>query len=81
MYGIALYDTGKRAEGVKVLDAALARHPYDRDILFALASYDRERGDIARAAKRAQILARLEPGNQDIARFARELDAAAARPR
>jgi len=66
-------------EATKTLEAALARHPYDREILLALASYEREAGNVARAAQRAKLLVLLEPDKRELARFARELDAAAPR--
>jgi tetratricopeptide (TPR) repeat protein len=81
VYGVALYDTGKRGEAMKVLQSALARHPYDRDILFALATYERAAGDAGRARERARLLRELEPENRDYARFASELGAGLATPR
>ena len=53
--GVALHDSGKPAEGLEVLKAALIRHPYDRDILFAPASYELETGDYASARSRAEL--------------------------
>ena len=79
VYGVALHDAGKRAEATKTLETALARHPYDREILLALASYEREAGNVARAAQHAKLLVLLEPDNAELARFAQEIDAAAAR--
>ena len=61
VHGVALHDTGKRADAIKVLRTALARHPYDRDILFALATYERAAGDAARAREHARLLRELEP--------------------
>jgi tetratricopeptide (TPR) repeat protein len=81
VYGVALYDTGKRGEAMKVLQSALARHPYDREILFALATYERAAGDAARARERARLLRELEPENRDFARLAAELGPSAATPR
>jgi Flp pilus assembly protein TadD len=75
VYGVALHDTGKPAEAMKVLQAALARHPYDRDLLFALASFERAAGDAARAREHARLLRELEPQNRDFARLAAELGA------
>ncbi len=75
VYGVALHDTGKRAEAMKVLQAALARHPYDRELLFALATYERAVGDAARARDYARLLRELEPANRDFARLAGELGA------
>jgi predicted CXXCH cytochrome family protein len=80
VYGVALHDAGRRADAMRTLDAALARHPYDREILYALASYERAAGNAAKAARRANLLAGLEPDDANVAQFARELEAAAARP-
>ena len=67
---------------MRALDAALARHPYDRDLLIAQALYDREAGDAAQALQRAKLLAELEPDNADLRRFAQDLaDARAGAPR
>jgi tetratricopeptide (TPR) repeat protein len=75
VYGIALYDTGKRAEAMKVLTAALARQPYDRDILFALASYERSAGNVPKAREYARLLGELEPDNRAFRQLAAELGA------
>jgi predicted Zn-dependent protease len=42
VYAVALHDTGNPAAAVAILREALARHPYDRDMLAALAAYGRE---------------------------------------
>ncbi|HSD43929.1 MAG TPA: tetratricopeptide repeat protein [Burkholderiales bacterium] len=81
VYGVALHDTGKRAEAMTTLQAALARHPYDREILFALATYERAAGDLARAREHTRLLRELEPENRDFARLAGELGADAPTPR
>ncbi len=79
VYGVALHDGGKRAEAARVLEGALSRHPYDRELLMALASYERESGNVAKAAQRAKLLAELQPDDPGIARLARELESAAQR--
>ena len=56
--GVALYDSGKRAQGLKVLQQALLRHPNDPDLLTALAAYARQAGDEAAAHK---YIERLQP--------------------
>ena len=81
VYGIALHDSGKPADAARVLEAGLARHPYDREILLALVSYERDAGQFAKAAKRAELLVQLEPGNPDFARLAKELAAMGRAPR
>jgi Flp pilus assembly protein TadD len=62
--GVALHDTGNASEGLEVLQAALSRHPYDRDVLYALASYELRAGQYSSALKRAELLQELEPENQ-----------------
>jgi Flp pilus assembly protein TadD len=62
--GVALHDTGNAAEGLEDLKAALSRHPYDRDILYALASYELRAGQYSSALRRAELLRELEPENQ-----------------
>jgi predicted CXXCH cytochrome family protein len=42
VYAVALHDTGKPAAAISSLRGALRRHPYDRDMLAALAAYERE---------------------------------------
>jgi predicted CXXCH cytochrome family protein len=43
--GVALYDTGKKKEGLRTLENALRLRPYDRNLLTALAAYAREAGN------------------------------------
>jgi tetratricopeptide (TPR) repeat protein len=73
VYGVALYDTGKRADAMKTLQGALRRHPYDREILFALATYEQAAGNAEPAREHARLLRELEPENRDFARLATEL--------
>ena len=47
--GVALYDTGKKKDGLRTLNDALRLRPNDRDLLTALAAYAREAGDEAAA--------------------------------
>lgn len=70
---VALHDTGKRLEAMDQLKNALVRHPYDRDILFTLASYEIESRDFAPALGRAELLSRLEPDDPQVARLIRTL--------
>jgi len=64
--GVGLHDSGKPAEGVRTLKAALIRHSYDRDILFALASYELEADDYASARSHAELLRELEPESEQV---------------
>jgi Flp pilus assembly protein TadD len=79
VYAVALHDTGKPAEAIKVLSGALARHPYDRDILIALGTYERDAGRADAARSRAQLLRELEPDDPRFARAAAALAGAPAR--
>ena len=49
VYGVALYSAGRRDEAIAILVNASAKHPADTDLLAALASFYRERGDAAKA--------------------------------
>jgi Tfp pilus assembly protein PilF len=69
VYAVALNDTGSRPEAMAVLKSALTRHPYDRDILWALATYEYEDQDYGSALARAKLLDELEPERQDIAQL------------
>jgi Flp pilus assembly protein TadD len=42
VYSVALHDTGEPVAAISSLKDALGRHPYDRDMLAALAAYERE---------------------------------------
>jgi tetratricopeptide (TPR) repeat protein len=61
VYALALADDGQIAQAIKVLEVSLARHPYDRDSLAALANFYRAAGDSAGAASCARRLANLSP--------------------
>jgi predicted CXXCH cytochrome family protein len=78
VYAIALHDTGKQTEAINVLKNALARHPYHRDILWALASYQAEIQDYASALSQAELLHELEPARPDVSQL---LDALRRRPK
>jgi predicted CXXCH cytochrome family protein len=49
VYAVALHSTGNVEAAIESLKAALAAHPYDRDILQALAGFHAERGDVEAA--------------------------------
>lgn len=76
VYAVALHDTGKRGEALRVVKDAVARHPYDRELLRALALYARQAGDIAEARRRVALLRELEPEDAEVARLASQLGGA-----
>ena len=69
VYAIALHDTGQPERAMDVLKGALARQPYDRNSLSALASYEVEAKDFSAALSHVETLAKLEPDNAEIQRF------------
>ena len=50
-----------------VLREALARHPNDREILLGLVGFSREAGDVSAALEYAERLARISPGDRQLA--------------
>ncbi len=66
IYAVALHDAGRRAEAVRLLEAA-ARRTGDRDVLLALAAFKREAGDPAAAARYLARLAEINPDDPALA--------------
>lgn len=66
IYAISLDDAGRRADALKVLEAA-ARRRGDRDVLLALAAFKRDAGDRAGAEKHLRELAAINPGDPALA--------------
>jgi len=65
VYGVALASAGDMEGGVRVLQGALGRHPFDREILWALATYARDLGrtdDAVRYVERLLAIAPEDPG-------------------
>jgi len=73
VYGVALHSAGKPDAALAVLRAAGKRHPADLDILSALISVSRERGDKGGALAYAKQAAALLPDNHEIGRLVAEL--------
>lgn len=63
---MALHGTGKTADAVSELRTALDRHPYDKELIAALISYQMEIGDLKSALPLAERLGQLEPERADI---------------
>lgn len=59
VYGVALASAGDLEGGVRILQETLARHPFDGEILSALAAYTRELGRTEEAARYAERLAAI----------------------
>jgi tetratricopeptide (TPR) repeat protein len=63
VYGVALHSVGEIDRALSVLDAAHRRFPTDRELLVALMTMSRDRGDRAGASRYALRLAELVPGD------------------
>lgn len=61
VYGFALTSMRRVDEGLQVLTAAQARHPNDRELLYALADLHMSRGDLSSARRYAKRLVDLAP--------------------
>jgi predicted CXXCH cytochrome family protein len=66
VYAVAVHGTGKVMEAVDILKTALVRHPYDREILMALISYEIQMQDFRSALRWAELMAQLEPERADV---------------
>ena len=62
VYGVALNSMGKRAQAITELQQAVDRSPNDRQVLFALAAFNRDAGNLDAARKWASRLRQLDPG-------------------
>ncbi|PPE78815.1 hypothetical protein C3941_16620 [Kaistia algarum] len=78
VYAVALSSAGMRPQAIAALEAGLAQHPYDRDMLIASTTFERDGGDIAAARRYAQTLQSLEPTDPGVAALMRELGTSAA---
>ena len=61
VYAIALNSSGRSDDAIKALEASHARHPADRDTLFALVTINRDAGHPDAALAWAQQLAAIDP--------------------
>lgn len=75
VYGVALHSTGEAERAMDVLEGAHRRHPSNRDILIALATFCRDAGDSASAVEFAAKLVELAPEDAAAGRLLEELRA------
>jgi tetratricopeptide (TPR) repeat protein len=64
VYAVALNDAGKRDKAIETLKKVLLDHPYDRDILAALVSFDRDAGNSNESLKYAARLRELQAADR-----------------
>src|SRR5262249_2145676 len=73
VYAVALNSAGRRAEAIALLQAALAKHPADREVLSGLVAFTRDAGDFTAALGYAEQLQRLAPDDRDAANLVETL--------
>jgi predicted CXXCH cytochrome family protein len=73
VHAIAVNETGDTAGAVAILEAALDRHPDDRDLLLALTTVNRDAGRKDAAFAYAQRLAERDPADAEAQQLLREL--------
>jgi len=69
VFAVAIAGTGDRKDAFEILRASLARHPFDRESLFAAASYARDLGHPDEALNYAKQLGDLEPNDLNVRLF------------
>jgi tetratricopeptide (TPR) repeat protein len=69
VFAVAMNDSGQPKEGLKVLDRALKRHPYDREILSGLVYFRAKEGSRDKALGFAKQLRELDPENAEYRRM------------
>ncbi len=79
VYAVGLHDSGQVAKSLQVLEEVLDLAPWDRDSLLAMALYALEQEQPQRGLVPVRRLAKLDPGNPEIGRLVREIEAAANR--
>jgi len=73
VYGVALDSAGQTGHALEVLAAAHARHPGNREILFALASFSAKAGNRPAAIGYSRRLVELDPQDPEAKKLLEEL--------
>ncbi len=74
-YALALDAAGKKVAAIEILQRAQQRHPWDRDLLYALATLQRDAGRRQQALGWAQKLLQLDPESAGVRQLVEELQA------
>lgn len=80
VYGIALNSTGRAEAGISALEQAHGLHPNNRDILFALATINRDMGQASTSAMWAEKLRVLYPEDPVVQQLLQSLDVRRVNP-
>jgi tetratricopeptide (TPR) repeat protein len=78
VYAVGLHSSGQTERALGVLRRTHEQHPGDRDVLVALVTINRDRGDLASAVSYAERLVAIAPDDPATRRLRDELDAARA---
>jgi Flp pilus assembly protein TadD len=76
VYAVALNSGGRSADAIKVLNTALVRQPYDRDILSGLAYFNAQAGKRDLAMGYVKRLRELDPDSAEYAQMAKQIEGA-----
>ena len=74
VYAIALNSTGAPGEAQAVLQRSHRKHPADREVLAALVSIARDRGDLVKALEYAREFVALDPRDPELRAMVAELE-------
>jgi predicted Zn-dependent protease len=74
VYGVALNTTGQTSKAIAVLESTQKRHPYDRDLLYALATINRDAGRLDVARRYTEELAAVAPNDPEVQSLLRNLE-------
>ena len=78
-YAVSLHSAGKAREAIAVLEKALRRRPNDRDLLIALATFNRDQGALEPALRYAERMAAQYPDDPEAQRLVAQLRARSPR--
>lgn len=73
VYGVALASGGESEKALQVLRESLEQHPFDPDLLTALATYSRDSGEIASAIRYAERLLEILPEDSNLQQLLSQL--------
>jgi predicted CXXCH cytochrome family protein len=73
VYAVGLHSAARAGEAIAVLKESLTRHPNDRDTLQGLMTFSRDSRDMSAALDYAERLARIAPGDSNLARLIEDL--------
>jgi len=79
VYAVALSDSGRPRDALRILEATHRKNPYDRDVLSTLALYTSQAGRRDAALAYARDLVKLDPDNRQYANLLQQIEVAPKR--